>query len=189
MLDLTITGWSTGLISEGVSLAHKITTTLETGVRDCSVEGASNPEKGLLEPLCLFLRGRIMGGVFCWGVSCGTGWPRQVRHRETNVQGPCYIFEPCLWLVQRGRGLRWVYVLLGREKLCQPNRHWSVWGSPSLPFEVPSVELHRLWGHLVENLVVEHPSRIERGCQLLEHRRGPDSLCMTARNWGLDVTL
>ena len=46
-------------------MAGRVTAALEVGVGDYSIEGASDPDKGSLKPLCLFLRGQVVEGVVC----------------------------------------------------------------------------------------------------------------------------
>lgn len=70
--------------------------------------------------------------------------PRQAGFPRINTQGPYYIVESSLQSVREGRGLQLVYVLLGHEKLCPPNRHGVVRMSLPLLFKVPSAKLYHL---------------------------------------------
>ena len=64
-LDLTTTGWSESLVSEGVSLVSVVWAKIGIGEVVYSMMGASDLERGSLVVLCLFLCEHKIGGAVC----------------------------------------------------------------------------------------------------------------------------
>ena len=95
ILDPPIIGWSVGLVSRGVSLGVWATIAPKTRAEGYLVKGVPDPDEGSSALLCLFLCCQETGGVVCWGVGCGIGWPSTGWVPENQRLRPIL----CLWTI------------------------------------------------------------------------------------------